>query len=198
MRRAVAPALAVLLAGAAQAESPKSLPPFERLAVDTAMSVEVVCGPAPEMRVAADPPVVGARYLDAETRDGRLRLHFRRDFDRHVHPDQVAIRLTVDRPLRAITATTGARLAVPPCALPETGLVVQVETGARVELAGTTGTVEARVLSGGALNALSGGRDFFAAAVRLEAGPGTRVGLCAAQSVTAVQVAADALILRRC
>ncbi len=166
--------------------------------VDTAMRVEVVCGPVPQMRVSADPPVVGARYLDAETHDGRLRLHFRRDFDRHVHPDQVAIRLTADRPLRSVTATTGARLSVPPCALPRTGLAVRVETGARLELAGVTGAVEATVLSGAALNALSGGRDFFPTSVRLEAGAGTRVGLCAAQSVTAVQVAADARILRRC
>jgi hypothetical protein len=193
-------ALAALAPQAAIAEAARdvSLAPFASLQVDTAMSVRVVCGEAYGLRVFADPPSIGERYLDIAAEGGALRLHFRRDFDRHVHPDQVRIEATVAAPLTRLTATTGARVTLSPCALAPEGFSVRAETGARVELSGRIGLVEIALASGASLNALSAGRGFFAERVRLEAGARTRAGLCGAGRVEIASRAADATVLTGC
>ena len=204
MRSQLAAVVTVLCAAATAATAQnRSLESFDALRVDTAMTVVLACGDRPSASVEADPPILAEDYLDlqvvAQPHGERLaELHFRRDFDRHVHPDRMRLLLTVDRPLRHVTATTGARVTLPPCALDGERLTLQVESDARIELSGETRRLELTVESGGAVNALSGGRDLRPKQVEISAGHGTRVALCGAESVVILRRAASAMLRTDC
>ena len=203
MRSLLAATATVLCAAAAAAAQSRFLESFDALQVDTAMTVVLACGDRPSASIEADPPVLAKDYLDlrvvARPHGGRLaELHFRRDFDRHVHPERMRLLLTVDRPLRQVTATTGARVTLPPCALDRERLTLQVESDARVELSGETRLLELTVESGGAVNALSGGRDLRPKQVEISAGHGTRIALCGAEAVVILRRAASATLRTDC
>ena len=139
---------------AAAAEESRPIPSFSRLQVDTAISVTLACGDEPVAQIESDPPVIADRYLDLTVAPGPdgtgvAKLHFRRDFDRWVHPDRLRVLLTTDRPLQEVTATTGARLTLPPCALDREEMTLQAETGARIEVSGRTASLLLTVESGG-------------------------------------------------
>lgn len=196
-------AVAELVVAAAAAQESRRLSPFNRLEVDTAISVTLACGDEPAVRIESDPPVIAERYLDltiAPGADGAgiAKLHFRRDFDRWVHPDRLRVLLTTDRPLRDVTATTGARLTLPPCALDREEMTLRAQTGARIEVSGRTALLILKTESGGTFNALSGGRGFVADRVRLNAGRQARVGLCQAGKIEILQQADDARVLTDC
>ena len=188
---------------ATAAEESRPIPSFSRLQVDTAISVTLACGDEPVAQIESDPPVIADRYLDLTVAPGPdgtgvAKLHFRRDFDRWVHPDRLRVLLTTDRPLQEVTATTGARLTLPPCALDREEMALNVETGARIEVSGRTASLLLTVESGGTFNALSGGRGFVAERVRLKAGRQARVGLCQAGSIEILQQTDGSQILTDC
>lgn len=200
---ALAAGLAVSGLAAAAAGESRPIPSFSRLKVDTAISVTLACGDEPVARIESDTPVVAERYLDLTVSPGPdgtgvAKLHFRRDFDRWVQPDRLRVLLTTDRPLQEVTATTGARLTLPPCALDREEMALNTETGARIEVSGQTALLSLTVESGGSFNALSGGRGFVAERVRLKAGRQARVGLCQAGSIEILEQTDGSHILTDC
>ena len=204
MRRLIATVVTVLCAApTVAAEQNRSLASFDELRIDTAMTVILACGDHPAVSAEADPPVLAEDYLDVRViagpdGGGLAELHFRRDFDRHVHPDRLRLLLTVDRPLRHVTATTGARVTLPPCALDPQRLALRVESDARIELSGETHLLELTVESGGTVNALSGGGDFRPKRVHISAGRRTKIGLCGAEAIVVLRKAESAALRLDC
>ncbi|WP_119167228.1 head GIN domain-containing protein [Algihabitans albus] len=194
---------AVLLSTPSEAGDNRPLSAFSELHVDTAITVTLICGERPGVQIESDTPAIGDSYIDLRVVEGSegqsvAKLHFRRDFDRQIHPDQMRLLLTTDRPLRQVGATTGARLTLPACALDSEQLTLKVETQARVEISGETRRLFLTVESGGTLNALGGGRGFVPKRVRLHAGRNVRVGLCHAGGIEILHQAEDARVLTGC
>ena len=97
-----------------------------------------------------------------------------------------------------MTATLGARVTLPPCALDPQRLALRVESDARIELSGETHLLELTVESGGTVNALSGGGDFRPKRVHISAGRRAKIGLCGAEAIVVLRKAESAALRLDC
>ena len=196
--RALAAATVLLLGATAGASETfeAEVDAFNELSLGTGVVAEVMCGEEDLVRLETDEHVFDR--MKVFVRGDRLVIERGLAFDSFIFQrnDRVRATITTTGALNDVSASTGAVLEMPECAVDKTDLEVSVSTGANLRVAGRTEDLDLKVGTGGVFNS---GRfkdrlEVDSAYVRVSTGG--VVGLCEAGRVrgkasTGAQIAAS-------